>query len=454
MLFKQGGEIINNRKPLALYIHIPFCVRKCLYCDFRSWGGSSRDSMDEYTDVLTKEIRSWGKELHNRYFLDTVFIGGGTPSILPAEDLVKIDEAVFCAFPDACDTVREYSIEANPGTVDEKKAEYISRTHVDRVSIGLQTMNEDELKILGRIHSSDDFLRTYDFFRKCGIENINVDIMADIPDQTVDSYRHTLEKVISLKPEHISSYSLIVEEGTPFYQMHQKGELHIPDEDTDRLMYHMTKEMLAEAGFHRYEISNYALNGCECIHNKHYWQTDDYLGVGLNASSCLLNMRFRNADNFDDYYRSVGLEGRLVSEALFLLNADHPAEDDKAKNNISNNILLKENIMSKENLLTDEKILSKEKISSETGFRCEVTHRTLNDCMEEFMFMGLRMTDGVSGREFRKRFLRTVDYVYGNVISDLTSKRLLEYDRDRDIYRLTDRGLDISNYCMSEFILD
>lgn len=287
------------RRPLALYIHIPFCASKCAYCDFASFPGRE-DTWAHYLHVLKDEIRWWSKTGKMAdYEVNTLFVGGGTPSLLPAEMMGEIMEtlrnlAVFA--PDA-----EISMEANPGTLTPEKLAAYRKMGVNRISFGAQSFDDGLLKNLGRIHSAEEIREAVSMARDAGFENINLDLMYALPGQTTEQWRHTLEEAINLKPEHISAYSLIVEEGTPMADRVEKGIALIPEDEAVNAMQRLAVEKLAAAGYHRYEISNYALPGRECRHNLTYWFSGDYLGLGCAAHSMMENRRFANAASLDEY---------------------------------------------------------------------------------------------------------------------------------------------------------
>lgn len=380
-----------NRKTIGIYIHIPFCVQKCLYCDFIS-GPASLSTKRDYVNQLIKEI-----ELSQEsYIVDTVFIGGGTPSVLDAdwikEILCKLKERFD--FTDDC----ECSIEVNPGTVDFDKLKKYREAGLNRLSIGLQSCNDNELKALGRIHDYSTFKETYRLAREAGFENINVDLMSSIPEQTKESFINSLQKVIKLNPEHISVYSLIVEEGTPFYDM----DLNLPDEEEERRVYHETGRVLKEYGYEQYEISNYAKPGNECKHNIRYWKCKEYIGFGVAAASYLNGMRWKNTENVGKYIK-------------YLQSAS-------ANSNMKN-----------------------------SDFYCEKEILTPEDKYAEFMFMGLRMNQGVSKKEFACQFACTIEEKFGNIIKKhIHNGLLVEAD---DCIRLTEKGRDICNYVMADLLL-
>lgn len=366
-------------KPLELYIHIPFCVKKCRYCDFQS-APATPEEREEYVAELCEKIRSYS-DLADMYLIKSVFIGGGTPSILEAEQMQAVFGSVRSTFP--MDMHAEITIEANPGTVDKRKLATYRNLGINRLSIGLQSTDDQELKMLGRIHTYQDFLKTYGLAREAGFDNINVDLMSGIPFQTLEGWEETLKKVAELGPEHISAYSLIIEEGTPFYEKYGEGKRaeerrkrELPDEDTERKMYQFTKDILKDYGYHRYEISNYAKDGYECQHNLGYWNRTEYLGIGTSAASLIDNHRW--------------VEGGEV-EAL-----------------------------------------------------------TVENQIEETMFLGLRKMEGVSKEDFRNTFGKQIERIYPRVLGELYQKGLLE-DTGTHI-RLTERGIDVSNYVMSEFL--
>lgn len=403
----------QQAKPLALYIHIPFCVRKCLYCDFISFS-SEESQKEQYVQALRKEMSQWKKWLSGKYYIKTVFIGGGTPTCLPA----KLLDALGMAIQDFCQSLQqtektkmpvEVTIEANPGTIKKEQISILKKYGINRVSVGLQSAQSNELQALGRIHTYEEFLKSFDLLCKNGISNINIDLMADIPQQTLASYQDTLKKVIALHPQHISSYSLIVEEGTPFYQMQQQNRLPIPDEDTDRKMYEITQEMLAESGYHRYEISNYAMEGKECLHNMAYWQMQEYLGLGLGASSYFAGFRFQNTNRMKDYL----LMWQKENDAAWADCSKYLKQKTKGCHLLS---------------CREEK--------------------------EEFVFLGLRMMQGISLSEYQERFQSDFLIQYENVLPKLFEQKLLAQSENRDRIYLTDRGIDLSNAVLAEFLLD
>ncbi len=431
-------------KNLSIYIHIPFCVRKCLYCDFLS-GPAGDGEMESYVNLLLRDIKEQSV-FYGDHRVISIFFGGGTPSLLPARETERILWQVRNVFSLAEDV--EITIECNPGTVTAEKLKNYITYGIDRLSIGLQSTDDGELARIGRIHNYRDFLETYEMARKAGFGNINIDLMAGLPGQGIASYRKTLERVVALSPEHISAYSLILEEGTPLY-VNQKSYT-FPDEDEDREMYELTGTVLGQAGFHRYEISNYAREGRECRHNKVYWRRGDYVGFGLGASSMIRNVRWKNPDMPSDY--AVCLEKPETDgqrEAAYSLMRQ-TAQGIGTKAECAAHIAETE---------TDPAIRMKDEgvwnrafaeMLRQTG-RCGVQSLTVQEQMEEFMFLGLRMMEGVDLGEFRRYFGKSVDEVYGKQIGSFVEQGLLERD-DRRIW-LTPRGIDVSNTVFAAFLL-
>ncbi|QUO33579.1 oxygen-independent coproporphyrinogen III oxidase [Faecalicatena sp. Marseille-Q4148] len=389
-----------KKKELEIYIHIPFCVRKCAYCDFLS-GPAAPEEQKAYVRALIKEIRA-AACYRSRYEVTTIFFGGGTPSLLAGEQLDEIMKAIKESFLIRKDA--EITMEMNPGTANREKLKAYRRVGINRLSIGLQSANNQELKILGRIHTFETFLETYQMAREEGFDNINVDLMSALPGQTEESYEETVQKVLTLAPEHISSYSLIIEEGTPFFEWYGKGESgnmpELPDEDTERCMYRRTKELLEEAGYYRYEVSNYALPGKECRHNIGYWERKDYLGFGIGAASLLEENRFSNVRDRSVYVQALEqYEGEEVFAAI----------------------------------RTEKEVLSKE------------------DQMSETMILGLRMMKGIAKDEFHKRFGKAMDEVYGDVLKKYIDWNLLELTQDNRV-RFTEQGISVSNIVLADFL--
>ena len=379
------------KKELELYLHIPFCVSKCKYCDFLS-APSGEEQRQIYVERLCRRIRYWSDVIHNYgYEIVSIFVGGGTPSILTEAQITQVFEAVHESFP--IRGAAEITLELKPGTDVKDKLPVYRELGINRLSMGLQSADNEELKCLGRIHTYEDFRQVYQWAREAGFTNINVDLMSAIPGQTLESYEDTLRKVADLEPEHISAYSLIIEEGTPFYERYGEGRHaeELPDEDIERQMYVRTGEILEDYGYHRYEISNYAKDGYECRHNLGYWDRKEYLGLGAGASSLMDHIRWKEPDH-------IGPSTGLVLEE-----------------------------------------------------REDFTRLRRKDEMEEFMFLGLRKINGVSEYDFYKSFRVSMDEIYKESIENLIKEGLLVREEDR--IRLTDRGIDLSNYALSQFLL-
>lgn len=367
-----------------IYVHIPFCNRKCDYCDFVSFVKDD-DTKKAYFDALKLQIEKKA-ETTGKIPVVSCFFGGGTPSSVEPEYIGSVLGTLKRCFD--FEENAEITIEMNPNSVSFEKLKKYREYGINRVSIGLQSTNDYELKKLTRLHSYEEFLEAYSLARKAGFENINIDLMSAIPGQSFESYKETLERVVKLSPEHISAYSLILEEGTPFFDRYNEDKSELVDEDTEREMYHFTKRYLSENGYERYEISNYAKKGFECIHNIGYWERTDYIGFGISAASLYRNIRYS-----------------VHSDLKRFIDGDF-SED-------------------------------KEELTKE-------------DIIGEFMFLGLRLVKGVSKKKFSELFGKNIEEIYGEQLGRLLRDNLIEAD---DNIRLTEKGMDISNYCMSEFIL-
>lgn len=392
-------------EPLEVYVHIPFCVKKCNYCDFLSYAAQDEEK-EKYVDALLTQIRMVAAGLvpgmdaedpdfedrEEKFKVSTVYIGGGTPTTLSDNQLKAIMDELFNSFdilPDA-----EITIEANPRTVDENKLKVLKGAGVNRLSLGLQSSNEEELKCLGRIHSFEDFENSFKMARAAGFTNISVDIMTAIPNQNEEILNNTIDKVLELGPEHISAYSLIIEEDTPFYELYGEMDEPVVGQEMERKLYYLCRDRLKKAGYIQYEISNFAKKGFEAKHNKGYWERKHYFGLGLGASS------------FFDCYRVTGCES--ISEYF----------------------------------------------KNPTAFE-SVNKLSLNDAMEEFMYLGLRKMEGVSKSEFNDTFSlkagKSFDDIYKNRVSKLVKDGLLEENGDR-LY-LTSKGIDYGNFVFSQFLI-
>ena len=400
----------KNKRPLGLYLHFPFCVRKCRYCDFLSFP-SDEAGREIYLERLKEEIKARGA-VYQDYNIETLFIGGGTPSLMTGQQLTELLDTVRVSFH--VSPVGEWTMECNPGTTDAETLRIYRNAGINRLSFGLQSMNDEELKYLGRIHTAKQFEENYQAARRVGFENINIDLMSALPGQTTASWLDTLNKAAALEPEHLSAYSLIIEEGTPFWDLYgddrsdeanadgiiadggagQQGKAAIPalpDEDSERQMYHLTKRILAEKGYARYEISNYARKGFECRHNLIYWQRKDYLGLGLGAASMVGNRRFSNVSDMTGYMHDWSY--------------------------------------------CQEEILDR-KVQ-----------------IEETMFLGLRCTAGVSDRMFTEKFGQSMMDIYGDIIRKYLSEGFLIYNPSDGRLAFSEAGTDVSNWILSDFLL-
>lgn len=374
---------------ISLYIHIPFCAQKCLYCDFPSF--ARKDHLRKaYIEALNKEIINL-REKHNNLEINTIFIGGGTPSVLESNELECLLKEI-AKLNMAKDI--EYSMECNPGNLTEEKLEVMKKYGVNRISMGLQAKQDNLLKGLGRIHNYKTFKENFLLAKKVGFNNINVDLMFGLPNQRLNEWEETLREIISLEPAHISAYSLIIEEGTAFYNLYENDKLKLPTEEEERKMYHLAKKILEENGFNQYEISNYAKEGKECRHNLAYWNMDNWIGVGSAAASYINGKRIKNISSVEGYINSINEKREAVEEII---------------------------------------------------------NNSKNDNMEEFMFMGLRKINGIDENEFKNRFSMNINDVYGEILNKYIDEGLLIRKSGRIF--LSEKGIEISNVIMADFLL-
>lgn len=388
-------------------------MQKCVYCDFLS-APAGEDVKRKYIEALICEINITCGLYNDRlsgYQVKTIFFGGGTPSAVKPEYIRDIMRCLNEHFDIA--EGAEVTIECNPGTLDINKADIYRECGINRISFGLQSTDNTELKMLGRIHTFEQFKESLSIAEKAGFDNINVDIMSALPGQTMESYKRTVEKVLECNVKHISAYSLIVEEGTPLYDRLDTDYPELPDEDTERQMYYYTQDSLASAGYVHYEISNYARHGYECRHNVSYWERTDYLGFGIGAASLFEEIRHTNITDINMYIDKCG----------GMINAGSCMDNNVTAGNYNRLYEIYDDI---------------QKLS-------------LNDRMEEFMFLGLRKIGGISKAEFEKTFSKNIADVYGKVIQENVLNGLLV--DDGDVIKLTDRGVDISNVVMVDFLL-
>lgn len=374
---------------VSLYIHIPFCIKKCNYCDFLSFDNKF-NLVDDYINALINEIKNYSISFSNK-LVKSIFIGGGTPSILSSYNIYRLMDIIHKQYNINNDA--EITLECNPGTLNIDKVRAIKNSGINRLSIGLQSTDDSYLDSLGRIHSYNDFVENYSLVRNIGINNINVDLMFGLPNQTLSNWESTVKEIIKLEPEHISAYGLIIEEETNFYRKYYNNELSLPDETIERDMYWLVHNILKDNNYNHYEISNYAQNGYECKHNIVYWTMEEYIGLGLGASSFVNGYRNKNTSDLNDYLR---------------LNGD------------INKILVESNSL------------------------------TRNQFIEEYIFLGLRLLEGINVEDFESRFGLSIFKMYKDIIQDLVNNELIEIN-DKFL-RLTDKGIDVSNYVFAKFL--
>ena len=377
---------MKNKKRLSLYIHIPFCKQKCFYCDFPSYA-RLEDLKEDYVRALCSEI----KEKAINYKIESIFIGGGTPSYLEESEIKEILNVINQL---ELEENMEFTMECNPGTLTEEKLKVMLEGGVNRISMGLQAVQNSLLKEIGRIHSFKTFEENYKLARRVGFKNINVDLMFGLPNQSIEEWEESLRKIASLKPEHISAYSLIIEEDTGFYKLWENNKLLLPNEEEERIMYSKTKEILESYGYKQYEISNYAKEGYECYHNKVYWKCEEYLGLGSASSSFINERRIKNIEDVKTYIERINKNESIIDEVI----------ENKNKDNI-----------------------------------------------EEFIFMGLRMLEGINLSEFKNKFNTNIEDIYKEVIEKNIKNNLLIIENNR--LKLTSKGIELSNSVMSDFII-
>lgn len=369
-----------NKKEIGLYIHIPFCKQKCYYCDFTSFA-NCKQYVEKYIEQLKKEIINQNL---SEYKISTIYIGGGTPSYIDSSYILEILKLINI------ENAKEITIEVNPGTVTKEKLEDYYNAGINRISIGLQSANDRLSKTIGRIHNFEEFINTYELARKVGFKNINVDLMIGLPTQTIENVEDTINKITSLNPEHISVYSLIIEEGTKMEEMINGGQLKQVDEETERKMYWLVKNKLEDLGYKHYEISNFAKEGYESKHNMDCWNQREYIGVGLAAHSYLDKKRYSNTNDLEEY----------------LVNS----ETSKVTNEVQN---------------------------SETE-------------RNEYMLLGLRKINGINIQNFKNKFVDNPIYLYREELNKLVEDKLIEIDEN--YIKLTNKGIDLANLVWEEFV--
>ena len=382
-----------NKKELGIYIHIPFCKQKCNYCDFVSYTNKC-DKIGSYINCLEKEINSFD---FSKYNVTTIYIGGGTPSYIDSKYIKLILNTIYKKIQLEKNELKniEITIEVNPGTITKEKLQDYKEAGINRLSIGLQCVQDRLLKLLGRIHTYEEFLNTYNLAKEVGFENINVDLMLGLPNQSIEDLKESLDKIIELNPNHISTYSLIVEEGTKLYNKIENNELQLPDEELERNMYWYVKNTLELNGYNQYEISNFSKKGRKSKHNMNCWNQEEYIGFGVAAHSYINDIRFSNTNNLEKYIK-----------------------------NINNNEFEK-------NKLIEEQ-------------------QTLEDKKKEFMMLGFRKIEGVDIAKFKEKFVDNPIFIYKEKLNKLVEEGLIEINLNN--IRLTNKGIDLANLVFEEFI--
>ena len=387
-----------QEKELGIYIHIPFCKQKCYYCDFVSFS-NKKEYIEKYIETLKREIDSYDL---SKYNITTIYIGGGTPSWIPSEKIQEILEKIRQKISENQTRWKdiEITIELNPGTVDEEKIKKYKEIGINRLSIGLQSTNNKLLKEIGRIHTFEDFKNTYNLVKKVGFENINVDLMIGLPNQTISDVKDSLNEIIKFNPTHVSVYSLIVEENTKMEQLINNKELQLPDEGLERQMYWYVKNTLELNGYNHYEISNFAKKGKESKHNLNCWEQKEYIGLGLAAYSYLNGVRYGNTSNIEKYINVQDFLNRSELE--------------------------------------------------ESGIKIIDEVQTLEDKRKEYMLLGLRKIEGVSIQKFKEKFIENPIFLFRKELEKLVNEELIAIDGD--FIRLTNKGLDLANIVWEEFV--
>ncbi len=375
---------------LGIYIHIPFCKQKCFYCDFCSFANKN-EMQEKYVEAVINEIKNITHK--EKYTVTTIYLGGGTPSILNPEYIKNILQEIKSSFKILDDA--EITIEINPGTVNEEKLKRYKEYGINRLSIGLQSANDKILKNIGRIHDYKQFEETFFFARKCGFKNINVDLMIGLPTQAIEDVKQTLEKIIQKNPEHISVYSLIIEEGTTIEKLINENKLQLPDEETERIMYWTVVNELKENGYNQYEISNFSKKTYESKHNTNCWKQKQYIGLGTSAHSYLNKKRYSNTNNIEEYIKNI------------------------QESNISKNITIHE-------------------------------EQTEESTMNEYMLLGLRMIQGININEFKQKFKIDPTIKYKEILEKLQKENLIQISKTS--IKLTRQGIDFGNIVWEEFI--
>ncbi len=417
---------MENRE-LGIYIHIPFCQHKCDYCDFVSFS-DKQTYIKSYMEAVKKEIQNYfnNKEMLENYTITTIYIGGGTPSYIDSQYILEMMKLLESKLKENKIKIEdmEITIEVNPGTVNKEKLEQYRKAKINRLSIGLQSATNTMLKQIGRIHTFEQFLKTYQLAKEVGFENINVDLMIGLPNQTIADIKRSLKEVIQLEPTHISVYSLIIEENTKIAQKIEKHELQEIDEELERNMYWYVKNTLELNGYVHYEISNFAKKGKESKHNMNCWKQKEYIGMGLSAHSYLNYVRYTNTSEMEQYIAQMNqLEGQAVKDILDLVEKEDMSEKTDIKENLISHI---------QNVYEIEEIQS------------------IEDRKREYMLLGLRTMEGVSIANFKEKYMDNPIFLFRKELQTLVEEKLLIIDGD--YIRLTNKGLDLANLVWEAFV--
>lgn len=374
-------------KEIGIYIHIPFCIKKCEYCDFVSYC-NKKEYVPQYINALKKEIKN---NINKEYKITTIYIGGGTPSSIEENYIADIIETIKLNMNE--ENLKDFenievTIEVNPGTVNKEKLQVYKKIGINRLSIGLQETHNELLKSIGRIHTYEEFIKTYNLARKIGFNNINVDLMIALPNQTIQDIKENLEKITKLNPEHISVYSLILEEGTPFYNKYNENKIKLPDEELERNMYWYVKNTLENNGYMHYEISNFSKKGFESKHNMNCWNQEEYLGFGVAAHSYNNKIRYSNTNSIEEYIKG---SNKIIHEK-----------------------------------------------------------QTLEDMQKEYMLLGLRKIEGINIQKFKNKFAQNPIFIFKEQLNKLVDEELIIVDGNE--IKLTNKGLDLANIVWKEFV--
>lgn len=406
-----------KNKELGIYIHIPFCKHKCYYCDFVSFS-SKEEIVEKYIKTVIKELKKYleNKEFMKNYNVTTIYIGGGTPSYIDSkyiEEILKEIEKNLVNNDTKFQDI-EVTLEVNPGTINEEKVNLYKEAKINRISMGLQSTNDQILKQIGRIHTYNEFLDAYSIVKKAGFDNINIDLMIGLPNQTISDVKESLNKIIELNPNHISVYSLILEEGTVLDKLIEEGKMELLDEELERSMYWYVKNTLEINGYNHYEISNFSKTGKESKHNLNCWEQKEYIGIGTSAHSYINGVRYCNKSSVEKYIENINNKNIDVNEIIKLGNGD-------------------ENFLGKV-----EEVYEIDEIQS------------LEDKKREYMLLGLRKFKGIKISSFKEKYIENPIYVYHKELEKLAEEDLIRIDGDRIF--LSRRGIDLANLVWEEFV--